>query len=142
MLKCQLASNWLILPNVSRQARKIKLISWCFEPSQPQRIYIRAEHKLHSISKLFFSQGIIPQAFFFSFFSFFLCFFLFFQPRLFIFRRHSTREPASGRVTHFILRAHTGTMCQPQPKQEKSGEVLEKMRVNGPEGRNRQGRNP
>ena len=30
---------------------------------------------------------------------------------LFIFRGHSTREPASGRVTYFILRAYTGTMC-------------------------------
>ena len=27
---------------------------------------------------------------------------------LFIFREHSTREPASGRVTCFILRAYTG----------------------------------
>ena len=26
---------------------------------------------------------------------------------LFIFREHSTREPASGRVTYFILRAYT-----------------------------------
>ena len=39
------------------------------------------------------------------------------------FRGHSTREPASGRVTYFILRAYTGTMWQPQPTQEKSGEV-------------------
>ena len=45
---------------------------------------------------------------------------------LFIFRGNSTREPASGRVTYFILRAYTGTMCKPQPTQEKSGEVLEK----------------
>ena len=28
---------------------------------------------------------------------------------LFIFRGHSTREPASGRVTYFILRPYTGT---------------------------------
>ena len=28
---------------------------------------------------------------------------------LFIFRGHSTREPASGRVTYLILRAYTGT---------------------------------
>ena len=40
---------------------------------------------------------------------------------LFIFRGHSTREPASGRVTYFILRAYTGTMCQPQPTQGKIG---------------------
>ena len=44
---------------------------------------------------------------------------------LLIFRRHSTREPAFGRVTYFILQAYTGTMCLPQPTQEKSGEVFE-----------------
>ena len=53
---------------------------------------------------------------------------------LFLFRGHSTREPASGRVTYFILQGYTGTMRQPQPTQEKSGKVLEKMQVNGPEG--------
>ena len=37
-------------------------------------------------------------------FSFFLSFF-----SLFIFRWHSTREPASGRMTYFILQAYTGT---------------------------------
>ena len=50
--------------------------------------YIRAKHKLHSISKLFISQVIITQFMFFF--------------NLFIFRGHSTREPASGRVTHFF----------------------------------------
>ena len=34
-----------------------------------------------------------------------------------IFRGHPTREPASSRVTYFILRAYTGTMCKPQPTQ-------------------------
>ena len=33
----------------------------------------------------------------------FVCFF-----NLFIFREHSTREPASSRVTYFILQANTG----------------------------------
>ena len=37
---------------------------------------------------------------------------------LFIFRGHSTREPASGRVTYFILRAYTGTRCRPKPTGE------------------------
>ena len=50
-------------------------ISWCFEPNQPQKDYIRAEHKLHAIFKLFISQVIIPQVFFCCCF---LCFFLFF----------------------------------------------------------------
>ena len=39
----------------------------------------------------------------------------------FIFRGHSTREPASSRVTYFILWAYTGTMCKPQPTQGKTG---------------------
>ena len=47
---------------------------------------------------------------------------------------NSTREPASSSVTYFILRAYTGT--------KKSAEGLEKMQVNGPEGRNKLGRNP
>ena len=71
--------------------------------------YIRAEHKLHSISKLVIPQVIILQSHVFLniFFS------------LFIFRGHSAREPASSRVTYFILRAYTGTMCYPQPTQGK-----------------------
>ena len=47
---------------------------------------------------------------------------------LFIFREHSAREPASSRVAYFILRAYTGT-------REKLGRGLEKMQVNGPEGK-------
>ena len=43
-----------------------------------------------------------------------------------MFRGHSTREPASGRVTYFILRAYTETMSLPQPTREESREVLEK----------------
>ena len=58
------------------------------------RDYKRAERKLHSISKSFTSQVIIPQVFFF--FSFLKCF------RLFIFRGHSTRESESSMVTYFI----------------------------------------
>ena len=41
---------------------------------------------------------------FFGLFFWFVCFI-----SLFIFRGHSTREPASNRVTYFILRAYTGT---------------------------------
>ena len=54
-------------------------------------------------------------------------FFLSFFFSLFIFHGISTREPASSRVTYFILQAYTGT-------QEKLGEAFEKMQVNGPEG--------
>ena len=84
--------------------------------------YIRAEHKLHTVFKLFISQVIIPQVMF-------VCLFVF---SLFIFRGHSTQELDSGRVTYFILRAYTESLL-PQPTQKKSGEVLEKMQVNGPE---------
>ena len=82
---------------------------------------IRAEHKLHSISSLFISQVIIPEVFFF------------FLAYLYSAGTQNGNLP-SGRVTYFILRAYTGTMRKPQPAQEKSGEVLEKMQVNGLEG--------
>ena len=51
-----------------------------------------------------------------------------------ILRGHSTRELASGRVTYFILRAYTGTGVNHSQHRKKSGDVLEKMQVNGPEG--------
>ena len=61
--------------------------------------YIRAEHKLNSISKLFILQVTIPYVIILQ--VVLLC--------LFILRGHSTREPASRRVTYFILWAYTGT---------------------------------
>ena len=70
---------------------------------------------------LFISQVIIPQVML-----------LFFG--LFIFRGHSTREPASSRLPYFILRAYTGTNVSQSQHRKKSGEVLEKMQVNGLEG--------
>ena len=76
--------------------------------------YVRAEHKLHSISKLFMSQVIIPYVMFVCFFS------------LFLFRGHSTREPASSTVTYFILRAYTGTGVSHSQHGKTSGEVLDK----------------
>ena len=39
---------------------------------------------------------------------------------LFMFRGHSTREPASSRETYFILRSHTGTGVS-HSQQEKIG---------------------
>ena len=77
--------------------------------------YIRAEHKLHS--KLFISQVIKLQVM--------LLFFFFFNS-LFIFCGHS--------LTYFILRACTGTSVSHSQHRIKSGEILEKMQVNGPEG--------
>ena len=38
-----------------------RLVSGCFEPSQPQMNYTRAKNKPHSISNLFIPQVIIPQ---------------------------------------------------------------------------------
>ena len=80
--------------------------------------YIRAEHKLHSVSDLFISQVIIPQVMLF-----FLVFF-----SLFKFRGHSTRESASSKVTYFILQAYTETTVSPSQYRKKWGEVLEKCR--------------
>ena len=62
-----------------------------------------AEHKLHTISELFISQVILPQVMFLS---------------LFIFRGHSTREPAFNRVTYFILRAYTGNGSHSQHRKK------------------------
>ena len=74
----------------------------------------------HSSSNLFISQLITPQVMF-----------VFLAPTL---RGHSTRESTSSRVTHFILQAYTGTGVSLSQHRKKSGEVLEKMQVNGPEG--------
>ena len=55
--------------------------------------YIRAEHKLPSISQLFISKVVIPQ------------FMLFFFAYLY------SAGTQHGNLPHFILRAYTGTMC-------------------------------
>ena len=83
------------------------LVSSCFEPSQPQRITSGLNTNFILFPKLLISQVMIPQVMFF-------CFFF----GLFIFRGHSTREPASNSVTYFTLRAYTGT--------KKSGEGWKK----------------
>ena len=104
-----------------RRLFKYQLVSQYFEPSHPQRITSGLNTNF-TLSPSYSFHSSYHKSFFKIFFS------------LFIFRGHSVREPASGRVTYFILWAYTGIMCQPQPTQEKSGEVLEKMQVNGPEG--------
>ena len=65
------------------------LLTWCFEPSQPQRI-------TSGLNTNFTPSDSFQKSCFLS---------------LFIFCRHSTWEPASGRVTFFILQAYTGIMC-------------------------------
>ena len=71
-----------------------KLISWCFEPSQPQRITSGLNANFTLSRNYSFHESSYHKSCFFS---------------LFIFRGHSTREAAPGRVTYFILRAYTGT---------------------------------
>ena len=43
-------------------------------------------------------------------------------------------EPASSKVTYFILRAYTGTRVSHGQHRKKSGEILGEMQVNGLEG--------
>ena len=45
---------------------------------------------------------------------------------LFIFRGHSTREPASSSVTYCILQAYTGTGVSHGKQRKNSGDILEK----------------
>ena len=75
--------------------------------------YIKAEHKLHSISKLCISQVSYHKSWFLS---------------LFIFRRHLAQEPPSSKVTYFILRAYTGTGVSHSQHGKKLGEVWKKCR--------------
>ena len=88
--------------------------------------YRKAEHTLQSISKLLIPQVILPQ----------VMWFLFVCWCLFIFRWHSTREPASSMVTNLILRAYTVTGVSHSQHRKKNWERLwkKKMQVNGQEG--------
>ena len=97
-----------------------KLVSWCFQPSQPQGITLRLNTNFNLSLSYWFHISLYHKSFF--------------PPKtttqilstiserkiktekqlhmlwsLFIFRQHSTREPASSRVTYFILLAHAGT---------------------------------
>ena len=88
-----------------------RLVSWCFEPSQPQRITsgLNTNFPLspsHSFHKSSYHKSCC-------------CFF-----SLVIFRGHSTGEPASGRVTYFILRTYTGTgVSHSQRKKTKQNKI-------------------
>ena len=82
-----------------------KLVSWSFEPSQQQRITSGLN------TNFILSQSYSPHRYW----DRESCFF-----SLFLFRRHSTQEPASSRVTYFILWAYTGT--------KKLGEFWKKCR--------------
>ena len=92
------------------------LVSWCFEPSQPQRITSGLNTNYTPSPSHLFHKISYHKSCFLS---------------LFIFRGYSTREPASSRVTCFILQAYTETGVSHSQHRKKSGEVLEKMQVNG-----------
>ena len=96
----------------------ILLVSWRFEPSQPQKITSGLDTNCNLSPSYPFHKSSYHKS----------CF------SLFIFRGHSTQEPASNRVTNFILRAYTGSGVSHSQHRKKMGEVLEKMQMNGPEG--------
>ena len=118
-----------------------KLVSWWFESSQPQRIISVLKTNFNRSPGYSFHRSLYRKS-------------LFLKPQLrlypqfrnanpekqntfwglFIFRGNSTRAPASSRVTHFILWTYTGTDVSQSQHRKISGEVLEKMQVNGSEG--------
>ena len=108
-----------------RYCNKLNLVSWCFEPSQPQRTTLGLNTNF-TLSYSFHKSSYHKSCFL----------------RLYIFRGHSKREPASSKVTYFILRAYTGTGISHSQHWKKLGEVSEKCRWMDRKGRNKQGRNP
>ena len=109
-----LEQNINILPTAVDHLRTIfsQLVSWCFKPSQPQKDYIRAEHKLYYNSKLnIISQVIIlPQ-------------FMIFEP-IYMPRALNTGTSIQQGDLFYSAGQH----------RKKLGEVLKKMQVNGLEG--------
>ena len=107
------------------------LVSWCFEPSQPQRITSGLNTNFTLSPKLVISQVIIPQVMFVCVCVWFV-FLGFFAYLCSAGTQHGNLHPAvwpslfCGPTQEPVLaKANTG---------KKSGEVLEKMQVNGPEG--------
>ena len=74
------------------QSMKAPCNSWCFEPSKPQRITSGLKTNFALSPSYSFHKSSYHKS---------CCCCCFFS--LFIFRGHSTREPASSRVTYFIL---------------------------------------
>ena len=98
-----------------------QLVSWLVGTLNPvnHKDYTQAEHKLHSISRPFISQVIIPQV-------------LFLEP-IYIPRALSIGTCLQQGDLFYSAGLHRNR-SQPQPTQgKKSAELLEKMRVNGPE---------
>ena len=84
-----------------------KLVSRCFEPSHPQRIITSGLNTNFTLSP---SYSFLKSSYHKS------CF-----VNLFIFRGHSTFEPASSRVSCFILRAYTGSCVSHSQHRKKIG---------------------
>ena len=108
----------LIRIHLGKEEAETQLVSWCFEPSQPRRITSGLNTNFTLSPSHSFYKSLYHKSCFFS---------------LFIFCGHSTQEPVSSRVTNFILQAYTRTSVSNSQHRKKSGEVLEKMQVNGPE---------
>ena len=118
---CALAHRALFFLRPQRQLKVSQFVSLCFEPSYPQRITPGLNTNFTVSPSDSFHRSSYHKSC--------CCFFC-----LFIFRGHSTWEPASSRLIYFILRAYTGTSVSQSQHRKKSGEVSEKMQVNGPEG--------
>ena len=122
LVRVEKEDRWSCLP--SRE-----LVSWYFEPSQPQRITLGLNTKFNLSPSYSFHKSLYHKSsssssssassFSSSFSQTTAQILSTISERktgrtnmfwsLFIFREHSTREPASSTVTYFILRAYTGT---------------------------------
>ena len=103
------ALNDMLQGKVVTCSLRCVFVSWCFEASQQQRITSGLNTNFTLSPSYSFHKSSYHKSCFLS---------------LFIFRGHSTREPASSRVTYFILQAYTGTFVshnQHRKNQEKSG---------------------
>ena len=129
--------KWLILDGLSPVGHK-----WLY--------HYRAENKAQSISELFIPQIIIPQVSFSQISNHWqnyihnfgmltqknnnTCVEAYLQSTGTQHRNLHQLSVMMSRVTYFILRAHTGTGVSHSQHSKNTGEVLEKMQVNGPEG--------
>ena len=105
-----------------------QLLTWYFEPSQPQRITSGLKTNFTLSPDYSFHKSSYHKSCFLS---------------LFVVRGHSTREPASGMVTYFILRAYTETgVSHSQHRKKNRKRFWKKCRWMDRKGRNMQGRNP
>ena len=99
------------------------LVSWCLEPSQPQRTTLGLNTNFTLFPSHSFHKSSYHKSCFFCccFVCVCVCVCVWFFFSQFIFRGHSTREPASSRVTYFILQAYTGTCVSHSQHRKKIG---------------------